>query len=425
LWQYRIELGKKQWFDKYNMHLEPEVRPLGDARATASDTYSGGTFLGRRYSYLTISGPGFEWPLKWLSEPNIELVRAFAAGLTDPRWWIKFISNRILGKVSVGSAMTLRSVQSQRSKVDGGGVYPDGAWRRGERSFDEFRGRIRVALSQLSLAKSPEEVRMAVPLELAQACGFTRVMLSAVWGSRWVPLHFYSRPELDPRADIFQDYVSSDPEIALANLLAETNMARRRAAVLVDELLVNTRAAKEIIEASHTRAYVAAPVVVQNRAIGFLHADRVGQDRAVDERDRRLIEAFSSGFAVVYEHVVRGARLAKRRAQTLTELDRARNALTTIGSELGDLPFGLLSSPAVDAHNGRRGEVDYSLLTAREWEVLGHIAAGGTNRIIAHRLSLSEETIKSHVRSLLRKLKVTTRAGAVARYVELKSQVPR
>jgi len=53
-------------------------------------------------------------------------------------------------------------------------------------------------------------------------------------------------------------------------------------------------------------------------------------------------------------------------------------------------------------------------LTQRESEVLALLVAGLSNRAIAGKLVLGEETVKSHVRSLYRKLEVGDRAAAVA-----------
>ena len=52
-------------------------------------------------------------------------------------------------------------------------------------------------------------------------------------------------------------------------------------------------------------------------------------------------------------------------------------------------------------------------LTQRESEVLALTVAGLSNRAIAGRLVVGEETIKSHLRSIYRKLEVSDRAGAV------------
>ncbi|MCW2918916.1 MAG: two component transcriptional regulator, LuxR family [Actinomycetia bacterium] len=53
-------------------------------------------------------------------------------------------------------------------------------------------------------------------------------------------------------------------------------------------------------------------------------------------------------------------------------------------------------------------------LTQRESEVLSLLVAGLSNRAIAGRLVLSEETVKSHLRGLYRKLEVSDRSAATA-----------
>jgi DNA-binding NarL/FixJ family response regulator len=53
-------------------------------------------------------------------------------------------------------------------------------------------------------------------------------------------------------------------------------------------------------------------------------------------------------------------------------------------------------------------------LTQRESEVLGLMVRGLSNRAIALRLSIGEDTVKTHARSVYRKLEVTDRAQAVA-----------
>jgi two-component system response regulator DegU len=53
-------------------------------------------------------------------------------------------------------------------------------------------------------------------------------------------------------------------------------------------------------------------------------------------------------------------------------------------------------------------------LTAREIQILNHIANGSTNKQIANLLGISEQTIKNHVSAILRKLNANDRAHAVA-----------
>ena len=53
-------------------------------------------------------------------------------------------------------------------------------------------------------------------------------------------------------------------------------------------------------------------------------------------------------------------------------------------------------------------------LTYRETQILNYIAEGNSNKRIAHILEISEQTIKNHVSSILRKLNANDRAHAVA-----------
>jgi DNA-binding NarL/FixJ family response regulator len=53
-------------------------------------------------------------------------------------------------------------------------------------------------------------------------------------------------------------------------------------------------------------------------------------------------------------------------------------------------------------------------LTPREVEVLRHVAAGDRNKDIAERLSISEETVKVHVKHIMEKLAASDRTQAVS-----------
>jgi DNA-binding NarL/FixJ family response regulator len=52
-------------------------------------------------------------------------------------------------------------------------------------------------------------------------------------------------------------------------------------------------------------------------------------------------------------------------------------------------------------------------LTSREIDVLRLIAGGNANKLIADRLSISEETVKGHVKNILSKLGASDRTHAV------------
>lgn len=57
-------------------------------------------------------------------------------------------------------------------------------------------------------------------------------------------------------------------------------------------------------------------------------------------------------------------------------------------------------------------------LTPREREILRHIAAGQSNKVIARELNITDGTVKLHVKSILRKLGVHSRVEAAVIAVE-------
>lgn len=57
-------------------------------------------------------------------------------------------------------------------------------------------------------------------------------------------------------------------------------------------------------------------------------------------------------------------------------------------------------------------DLEHVALTEREREILGLIAKGKNNKLIARDLDISEGTVKVHVKNVLRKLKLTSRLEA-------------
>lgn len=65
-----------------------------------------------------------------------------------------------------------------------------------------------------------------------------------------------------------------------------------------------------------------------------------------------------------------------------------------------------------------------SALTPREWEVLDLLTTGASTQEISNQLVVSLDTVQSHVKHILRKLRVHSRAEAVARAHELRRHHP-
>ncbi|WP_442036300.1 response regulator transcription factor [Pseudoduganella sp. RAF19] len=59
------------------------------------------------------------------------------------------------------------------------------------------------------------------------------------------------------------------------------------------------------------------------------------------------------------------------------------------------------------------GGLPECLLSGRETEVLQHAAHGNSNKRIARKMDISEQTVKSHMKSILSKLTANDRTHAV------------
>ncbi len=94
-------------------------------------------------------------------------------------------------------------------------------------------------------------------------------------------------------------------------------------------------------------------------------------------------------------------------------LERVREALTgttVISDALAGRLAAALRAEAQDS--ARKSERDLALLTDREQAVLRCLADGQSNKLIARTLSITEGTVKVHVKHLLKKLNFRSRVEA-------------
>ena len=81
--------------------------------------------------------------------------------------------------------------------------------------------------------------------------------------------------------------------------------------------------------------------------------------------------------------------------------------------ELVPLTAGAHDHPGGDAFEPRGGDASARPLTARQLEVLAHVARGRTNRMIGEILGISEKTVRNHLRTISHKLSTSDRTHAV------------
>ena len=125
---------------------------------------------------------------------------------------------------------------------------------------------------------------------------------------------------------------------------------------------------------------LAAPLMNRGRIVGLLLLERGLSAPEFDSIDLELAASFAGGVAW---------------------------ALAMVDPELHITPLHALEEDV---------DPDVQALTAREREVFALLAAGASNNAIAKALVISEATVKSHVRGVLQKLRVTNRTEAAARF---------
>lgn len=81
-------------------------------------------------------------------------------------------------------------------------------------------------------------------------------------------------------------------------------------------------------------------------------------------------------------------------------------------------------SETVSEYLASRGQQKdpFADLTERELDVLQEVARGMSNKQVANNLHISEETVKVHIRNILRKLDVRSRVAATVMYFEHKGR---
>ena len=75
-------------------------------------------------------------------------------------------------------------------------------------------------------------------------------------------------------------------------------------------------------------------------------------------------------------------------------------------------PPELMASATSRAHDSENASVEIESLSRRELQVLQCVAAGYPNKVIARDLRIKAATVKVHLKSILRKLKVSNRTQA-------------
>lgn len=278
--------------------------------------------------------------------------------------------------------------------------------------------RVDEALERLRALPTLNELERAVPGELSWAGGFERVLYSRVEGPMWRPVSWQVQTDLLPSArERFRQFVRG-PEIQLVGGSVESEVIRRRVSALVSDVDAASGGVAAVIGVVGSPSYVVAPVVAGDQVVALVHADSEG-GRGLTETDRVAVQAFADGLGLTLERLSLQSQLDSQGERIRASLEAAARAVADVVEapmviaapvDVSEIEAEALTGPQYSAR-----------LTEREREVFELLVAGATNSQIADRLTVSETTVKSHVKHILRKLHVANRAEAIAQFLKTRN----
>jgi DNA-binding CsgD family transcriptional regulator len=272
-------------------------------------------------------------------------------------------------------------------------------------------------LQRLSELGPPSEIRSRAPEEAARALDLDRVLLTRIHDGALIADALHVRGSAAKTERLLA--ALREQPVPVDYPLIEGEIMRRRRPHVVRAAAGEPSGRRIFADVLGWTEYVAAPILLDGRAIGFFHADRQPSGQPVEDADAPKLSAFALCFALVFERSVLRHRLRVQR-QEMHQAAAWADARTSV---LGERSVVLDDADTTQADSfrpassGNRAVRD--LLTRRECDVLEMMVRGATNAGIAKELVISEGTVKFHVKNILRKLHATNRAQATSRYLRL------
>jgi len=172
---------------------------------------------------------------------------------------------------------------------------------------------------------------------------------------------------------------------------------------------------RELLGCAH---YLVAPVIAQSRVVALLHVSR-GREGGLSACDIDVLDAFASAYSLLHERMLNTERVQQQR----TSIARAAARLTEEADRIAAAAISL------DVENDKRIEPptiapDSALATTlsdRERQVFERLVLGASNAAIADELVITVETVKTHVKRILRKIGAINRSEAIALYMEART----
>jgi DNA-binding CsgD family transcriptional regulator len=161
--------------------------------------------------------------------------------------------------------------------------------------------------------------------------------------------------------------------------------------------------------------YLVAPVIAQSRVVALIHVGR-RSDCGVSADDVDVLDAFASAYCLLHERMLNTERVQQQRtsiARAASRLTDEADRIAATGISFEDECDARVEPPKIAADSALA-----ATLSNRERQVFERLVLGASNAEIADELVITIETVKTHVKRILRKIGAINRSEAIALYME-------
>ena len=275
-----------------------------------------------------------------------------------------------------------------------------GARERHVRTYARSMSTLCECTRRLRGIESSSLLAQRVCAELEDSFGFARALVSSVDGRRVTSTTSHDRL-LDEAA----------LPIALDDCLPERQCVDTRSAATTGDGGMNGTPYFSRLLVSPN--YLVVPVVSASRVTELLHATH-GTVDVIEPIHVEVVRAIAAAYSLLSERLTVTAQVEANHAEvirTTAQMEERSGRLaaawiTLEPFDVDDQDRGLPASPLVDT------------LSAREREVFELVSSGARNGEIADQLGITVDTVKTHVKKILRKFGAINRSEAIALWQE-------
>ena len=164
--------------------------------------------------------------------------------------------------------------------------------------------------------------------------------------------------------------------------------------------------------------YLVAPVIAKSRVVALIHVGRHSEDGVTDDDvdDVDVLDAFASAYSLLHERMLNTERVQQQRtsiARAAARLTEQADHIAAAAISFDDEYDTRVEPAAIAADSALSGT-----LSERERQVFERLVLGASNAEIAEELVITIETVKTHVKRILRKIGAINRSEAIALYME-------